>query len=398
MSRHDSVSCDSCMKSNFRGRRYKCLVCYDYDLCAACYEGGASSTRHTSDHPMQCIITRTDFDLYYGGEALTPELPQSFTCPYCGKMGFTEASLQDHVTSDHSDTSVEVVCPVCASLPGGEPNHLTDDFAAHLALEHRAPRDFDEPSSIRHVRRTPHAGRGMGGMRARRSNMHFSSGAGAGLTGLSPSSREGMDPIAELLSQLSSVRSRAAAAQNVSSQLQQLEMQLQRQQMERTPRGTSDSSSATARPTTYTSIPSNVMDLPPIGQQPQRGSQSANQNSQLLLSRVNESQLSESEQQQLDQERADRSVFVQQLLLSSLADKLHLSTSESETESEDDQLRSVAVQGASVAGVGGMTSSHYDVTDSDNNIRDRSRKDRKHKNMVMHNHQTKINEKEPSPL
>ena len=56
--------------------------------------------------------------------------------------------------------------------------------------------------------------------------MHFSSG-GSTLTGLSPSGRENMDPIAELLSQLSSVRSRAAAAQSVSSQLQQLEMQLQ---------------------------------------------------------------------------------------------------------------------------------------------------------------------------
>ena len=56
--------------------------------------------------------------------------------------------------------------------------------------------------------------------------MHFSSG-GSALTGLSPSGRENMDPIAELLSQLSSVRSRAAAAQSVSSQLQQLEMQLQ---------------------------------------------------------------------------------------------------------------------------------------------------------------------------
>ena len=36
-----------------------------------------------------------------------------------------------------------------------------------------------------------------------------------------------MFPVSELLSQLSSVRSRAAAAQSVSSQLQQLEMQLQ---------------------------------------------------------------------------------------------------------------------------------------------------------------------------
>lgn len=73
------VSCDSCMKSNFRGRRFKCLVkssevqlmfflisvfcsqiCYDYDLCGVCHERQATGQNHTSDHAMQCILTRND--------------------------------------------------------------------------------------------------------------------------------------------------------------------------------------------------------------------------------------------------------------------------------------------------------------------------------------------------
>ena len=45
-------------QGNFRGRRYKCLICYDYDLCSACYETGAATTHHSSAHPMQCILTR----------------------------------------------------------------------------------------------------------------------------------------------------------------------------------------------------------------------------------------------------------------------------------------------------------------------------------------------------
>lgn len=48
-------------------------------------------------------------DLYYGGEAFSVEQPQAFTCPYCGRMGYTEMSLQEHVAADHTETSTEVV-------------------------------------------------------------------------------------------------------------------------------------------------------------------------------------------------------------------------------------------------------------------------------------------------
>ncbi|KAL0819042.1 hypothetical protein ABMA28_008321 [Loxostege sticticalis] len=248
MNRHEGVSCDSCLKNNFRGRRYKCLICIDYDLCAACYESGATTNQHTTEHPMQCILSRSDFDLYYGGEALALEQPQAYTCPYCNRMGFTDTALMEHVTAEHADTTLAVVCPVCASMPGGEPNFVTDDFAGHLTLEHRTgPRDLisflDEPSGIRHggVRRMPQSGRGVS--RTRRTNMQFSTGGG--ISSLSPSSRDAVvDPIAELLSQLSGVR-RGAGQPGTPSQLQQLQMQLQlerqqasaaRQQLERLPR------------------------------------------------------------------------------------------------------------------------------------------------------------------
>ncbi|CAI9736163.1 E3 ubiquitin-protein ligase KCMF1-like isoform X3 [Octopus vulgaris] len=314
MSRHEGVSCDSCLKGNFRGKRYKCLVCYDYDLCANCYEAGATTTRHTTDHPVQCILTKADFELYYGGEALPAEQAQSFTCPYCGKMGFTEATLQEHVTSEHADASTEVVCPICAALPGGDPNHVTDDFAAHLTLEHRTPREFEESSGMRHVRRIPHPARGVGSTRSRRANMHIPPG-GSTLSGLSPNGRESMDPIAELLSQLSSVRSRAAAAQSVSSQLQQLEMQLQstKQQLERLPRRQAEIPKPPAV-TTTTTTPNSSTEPPSAS-----SSNTSNSNSQFLLPRCMEFALSEGDQSILEM---DHSLFVQEVLLSTLDDEL----------------------------------------------------------------------------
>lgn len=88
---------------------------------------------------MQCILTRADYELYFNGET-QPEL-QSFTCPYCGRLGFTELALSEHVTIEHEDDNYEVVCPICAVIPSGDPNHLTEDLLNHINLEHRNLRE-----------------------------------------------------------------------------------------------------------------------------------------------------------------------------------------------------------------------------------------------------------------
>jgi hypothetical protein len=64
--------------------------------------------------PVNLTIFVTE--MYYGGEGLTVEQPQAFTCPYCGRQGLTEGTLQEHVASEHADTSFEVVSSTTGSL------------------------------------------------------------------------------------------------------------------------------------------------------------------------------------------------------------------------------------------------------------------------------------------
>lgn len=385
MSRHEGVSCDSCLKGNFRGRRFKCLVCYDFDLCAACHESGTStshhSNSHSSNHPMQCILTRADHELFYSGEnAAGIVQPQSFTCPFCGRPGHTETSLVDHVSSAHSDSShdsQEVICPICASTVGGDPNHLLtwSDFSTHINLEHRSTgqRDLisflDEPSrSGAGVRRVPHSrggggSNGTGSARARRTaNVHHHPVQATVRESLVSSG----DPIAELLSQLSGVRRSASSSSSSSSQqLQQLQMQLQLERQRQRglhqyhslsggvsgmgndhPAAAAPSSSAAA---TASGIPganggivvtsnsiggvstSHPMTMgshlwtnvsasskgghPPVGASATSGAASSSSSGTFLLSQVSDE---DSSDQSID-ERRKRELFVEELVLASLA-------------------------------------------------------------------------------
>lgn len=262
---------------------------------------------------MQCILTKSDFELFYGSNVADFIEQSSFTCPHCGKLGFSETTLCEHLSLSHASTNgssfQEVVCPICAALPsgsGGDPNHLTEDLLQHINMEHlnNGARGLDENSAadvaavvnslgpaslinasnfgstasavaaaaaLRFSRRLNYSqntlrasGGGGSGSSARNliGNTLAASGSGAGryayqfgnsggggssgsglssfmrstsaglesmLSGAGSSGNGSMDPIAELLSQLTGVRRAAATSQSTNMQLQQLQAQLNRE-------------------------------------------------------------------------------------------------------------------------------------------------------------------------
>ena len=44
--KHPSVVCDACRENGITGIRWKCVRCYDFDLCNICYSVGKHSLEH----------------------------------------------------------------------------------------------------------------------------------------------------------------------------------------------------------------------------------------------------------------------------------------------------------------------------------------------------------------
>ena len=130
MSIHYGVSCDLCRKINFSGRRYKCLICNDFDLCAICYDtrSNVSIQAHSNHHPMQLTLTSNDYERIYFGEIRTQRSPLSLTCSLCNQNGFSLNLLIQHIDEEHASSIHSVLCPVCFLR---QENNLSEHLYQH---------------------------------------------------------------------------------------------------------------------------------------------------------------------------------------------------------------------------------------------------------------------------
>lgn len=61
----------------------------------------------------------------------------TFPCPYCPEKNFDQEGLVEHCKLTHSTDTKSVVCPICASMPWGDPSYRSANFMEHIQRRHR---------------------------------------------------------------------------------------------------------------------------------------------------------------------------------------------------------------------------------------------------------------------
>ncbi|XP_013785978.2 RING finger protein 166-like [Limulus polyphemus] len=116
-------------------------------LCVVCNKQMALSKLQV--HQMFCSNKDSEELGACGGEpvpekSVLPDEPNriTFKCPYCSLKDLNVHSLRDHCSQKHVGENMNVVCPVCASMPWGDPKKRSANFIVHLNLRHKFEYEF----------------------------------------------------------------------------------------------------------------------------------------------------------------------------------------------------------------------------------------------------------------
>ena len=108
---HKDTRCDECHATPIEGRRYKCLQCENYDLCAACYE----RVCHIPGHVFASLKKPT-VGLPWAGSLLSgpvgPWGARRTSSVFGGGVPFPTPTPKFHFSIDLSKTEM-------CSVPGG---------------------------------------------------------------------------------------------------------------------------------------------------------------------------------------------------------------------------------------------------------------------------------------
>ena len=125
--------CDACQreKKNFTEYRYKCLVCFDYDLCGKCFERRKISKTHFISHPMVRFdlpdeifgvkMENENINLENLNEMFKYELHEGVKCNFCSKESIQGLRFKCDICNEFN------ICYECFRKEKSTVNHSSKD-------------------------------------------------------------------------------------------------------------------------------------------------------------------------------------------------------------------------------------------------------------------------------
>ncbi|XP_014663773.1 PREDICTED: RING finger protein 166-like [Priapulus caudatus] len=142
------AQCPLC-RSNFSpGRRKKACdvekeISGSKSMCSGCSKK-MSVSKLRSHHSSCSKLAKVARSLKFSPVARTSQPVPSdvpnratFKCPFCGLMNLDLQGLTKHCNDKHSKNYSQVVCPICAAMPWGDPSLKSSNFIQHLNSRHR---------------------------------------------------------------------------------------------------------------------------------------------------------------------------------------------------------------------------------------------------------------------
>ncbi|XP_040187313.1 E3 ubiquitin-protein ligase RNF114 [Rana temporaria] len=121
------------LEKQMRETHTSCKGCHSkMQLCNM--RAHASSCSQYQNYVMEGIKSVTK-----DKSAHAKDIPNRFTfvCPYCQKQNLDQEGLVDHCRNYHHNDLTPVVCPICASMPWGDPGYRSANFMEHIRRRHR---------------------------------------------------------------------------------------------------------------------------------------------------------------------------------------------------------------------------------------------------------------------
>ena len=144
-SSNGEVTCDLCDEEGFSSKRYKCLVCDDYDLCEVCFKMRRITYEHQLEHPMVCYykpeqilnLKMRDVDeVSLNGltRIFEDDVHCGVQCNVCKKIPITGLRLKCSVCKDFD------LCLACFNEKGSAEDH---SHLEHPVVVENRPYDTD---------------------------------------------------------------------------------------------------------------------------------------------------------------------------------------------------------------------------------------------------------------